>query len=338
MSPEFVDRLIILDCRRVSDNNLIGYLYYIDPPADRELRVRWGIGDLPDGFISVAGGVAFISTEEREGDKVKVEKIENFSLASSDDLSYRLSEGLKRGLSKLMFILILPENYTLAEAVPGHHGIRDFDGRIGLYWVLFADELQRTNIEWTIAGFDKNQEDLKSVLKKINSNYHANYAPILPAQTFHIFLSYRRSDSRDITERIYDRLVQEFGKEAVFRDIYSIELGVDFRAFIDEKIKVCRVMLVVIGDQWLQAKDDSGNRRLDDENDVLRIEVESALQLGIPVVPVLVNGMSMPSGKDLPSSISDLANRNAADVRHDPDFHNDMNRLIAGLKKHLGLS
>jgi len=45
------------------------------------------------------------------------------------------------------------------------------------------------------------------------------------------FLSYRRFDSRDITERIYDRLVQEFGKEAVFRDIYSIELEVDFRTF-----------------------------------------------------------------------------------------------------------
>jgi len=70
----------------------------------------------------------------------------------------------------------------------------------------------------------------------------------------------------------------------------------------------------------------------------LRIEVESALQLGIPVVPVLVKGMSMPSGKDLPSSISDFANRNAANVRHDPDFHNDMNRLIAGLKKHLVVS
>ncbi|MCP4139095.1 MAG: hypothetical protein GY755_02200, partial [Chloroflexi bacterium] len=79
--------------------------------------------------------------------------------------------------------------------------------------------------------------------------------------------------------RIYDRLVQKFGKETVFRDIHSIKSGVDFRKFINEQIVNCRVMLVFIGDKWLAEKDEFGNRRLDDPNDVLKIEVESSLQL-----------------------------------------------------------
>jgi hypothetical protein len=166
------------------------------------------------------------------------------------------------------------------------------------------------------------------------STVYTGYAPILPVPSFKIFLSYRRSDSRHVTDQIYDRLVQQFGRDAVFRDIHSIESGVEFSKFIDETMRNCRVVLAVIGDQWLQAKNASGNRRLDDEDDVLRIEMESALQLGIPIIPFLVKGMAMPSKQDLPSSIKDLADRNAAEVRHDSDFHNDMNRLIAGLRKH----
>jgi hypothetical protein len=268
MSPEFADRLIILDFVRVEKDNLIGSMYYIDPPKNQELRVRWGRGDLPDKFISVAEDLAFVSTQDDECEKVKIEKIEKFSMESFNDFHYQLSEGLKRDLDKLMVILTLPESYTLSDTEPEHHGIRDFNGRIAIYWVLLTDKLKRTNVNWTITSFNKQKEDIKAVIKKINVKYHSNYRPILPAQVEKIFLSYRRSDSPAMLGRIFDRLVQEFGKEAVFRDIHSIKLGVNFRKFITEQIVNCRVMLVVIGDQWLDAKDESGNRRLDDPNDI----------------------------------------------------------------------
>jgi hypothetical protein len=54
-----------------------------------------------------------------------------------------------------------------------------------------------------------------------------------------IFISYRRSDSADITGRIYDRLVEEFGRDAIFKDVDSIPLGMDFKVYLDRMVREC---------------------------------------------------------------------------------------------------
>lgn len=149
-----------------------------------------------------------------------------------------------------------------------------------------------------------------------------------------VFLSYRRDDSADVTGRIYDRLVQRFGKEQIFKDVDSIPLGVDFREHLGEVVGRCSVVLVVIGDRWLSAGS-PGARRLDDAADFVRIEIESALERRIPVVPVLVRGAAIPGDTELPQSLRPLAYRNGLAVRADPDFHRDMDRLITGLQTHL---
>ncbi len=151
-----------------------------------------------------------------------------------------------------------------------------------------------------------------------------------------IFISYRRSDSADITGRIYDRLVDEFGRGPIFKDVDSIPLGVDFKEHLDRKVRECRVLLAVIGDHWLDASDDSGKRRLEDPADFVRIEIESALESGIPVIPLLVRGIQMPVEKDLPRNLRKLVYQNGLQIRPDPDFHHDMDRLIAALKKYVG--
>lgn len=150
-----------------------------------------------------------------------------------------------------------------------------------------------------------------------------------------VFLSYRRDDSADVTGRIYDRLVQRFGKAQVFKDVDSIPLGVDFREHLGNVVGRCSVVLVVIGDRWLNAGA-PGARRLDDVADFVRIEIESALERRIPVVPVLVRGAAIPGDSDLPQTLRPLAYRNGIAVRPDPDFHRDMDRLITGLESHLG--
>ena len=150
-----------------------------------------------------------------------------------------------------------------------------------------------------------------------------------------IFISYRRGDSADVTGRIYDRLVQQFGKEAIFKDVDSIPLGVDFRVHLDEAVGKCDVLLAVIGDQWLTATDSQGRRRLDATEDFVRIEIEAALERNIPVIPLLVEHTSMPTEDALPQRLKLLAFRNGTPVRPDPDFHNDMARLIAALQRHL---
>ena len=150
----------------------------------------------------------------------------------------------------------------------------------------------------------------------------------------HIFISYRRSDSADIAGRIYDRLIGRFGKNPVFKDVDSIPLGFDFKEYLDKKVGECDVLLAIIGDQWLDASDASGKNRLKDPTDFVRIEMESALQRGIPVIPLLVRGAEMPSEETLPFSLRKLVYRNGIPIRSDPDFHRDMDRLISALEKY----
>lgn len=152
-----------------------------------------------------------------------------------------------------------------------------------------------------------------------------------------ILISYRREDSADVTGRIYDRLVQVF-PQSVFRDVDSIPLGIDFRAYLDEQVAKCDVFLAVIGRDWLKGKGRKGKSRLEDSGDFVRIEIESALKRQIPVIPVLVQGAKIPSAARLPVSIQALSYRNGIVVRPDPDFHKDMDRLIGHLKPVEGFS
>lgn len=150
-----------------------------------------------------------------------------------------------------------------------------------------------------------------------------------------ILISYRRNDSADISGRIYDRLVTRFGSNSIFKDVNSIPYGVNFKKYLENIVNQCAVELVIIGRQWLDITNEFGFRRLDDPADFVRIEVEAALRRDIPVIPLLVQGASMPKEKYLPASLAELAFRNGTMVRPDPDFHHDMNRLIVALEKWL---
>ena len=152
-----------------------------------------------------------------------------------------------------------------------------------------------------------------------------------------ILISYRREDSADVTGRIYDRLVQSFPK-AVFRDVDSIPLGADFREQLDKEVAKCDVFLAVIGPDWMGPKDSAGKTRLEDPKDFVRIEIESALNRQIPVIPVLVKGTLIPSSTQLPRSLQELSYRQGVAIRSDPDFHHDMDRLIEHLKAQLEVS
>ncbi|MCI0610440.1 MAG: toll/interleukin-1 receptor domain-containing protein [Anaerolineae bacterium] len=149
-----------------------------------------------------------------------------------------------------------------------------------------------------------------------------------------IFISYRRADSADITGRIYDRLIGHFGESAIFKDVDSIPAGIDFKKYLDKAVSRCQVFLVVIGNQWLEITDSRGRKRLQDPSDFVRIEVESALERNIPVIPLLVGGASMPSERKLPPSLQKLVYRNGIPIRSDPDFHRDMDRLIEAISSY----
>ncbi|HSL45639.1 MAG TPA: toll/interleukin-1 receptor domain-containing protein [Anaerolineales bacterium] len=194
---------------------------------------------------------------------------------------------------------------------------------LGWGWIAAALlVLAGIGASWRRLGAAGRRTELASTLP---AAVHAAVGPI--------FISYRRSDSADITGRIYDRLVDEFGRDPIFKDVDSIPLGVDFKEYLDQKVSECRVLLAVIGDRWVDARDAAGRKRLDDPEDFVRIEIESALRRDIPVIPLLVRGVQMPSEVDLPAGLQELVYRNGIPVRPDPDFHRDMDRLVAALKE-----
>src|SRR5262245_18804405 len=145
-----------------------------------------------------------------------------------------------------------------------------------------------------------------------------------------VFVSYRRSDTAQIAGRIFDQLVATYGRESVFKDVDSIALGSDFRSAIEEAISRCDVIIVLIGKNWLDTAD-AGARRLDDPTDLVRLEIEGAFGKQLRVIPLLVDGAKMPVSGALPASLTELAFRNAAIVRSDPDFHRDMERVIRAI-------
>lgn len=147
-----------------------------------------------------------------------------------------------------------------------------------------------------------------------------------------IFISYRREDSAATCGRIYDRLVARFGKANVFKDVKSIPLGVDFKDYIQQVVEQCAVMLVVVGSHWLDALDANGQSRLDDPDDTARLEIELALWRDMVVIPVLVERAFMPTPEELPASLRPLTTRNGVAVRYDPDFDNDVQRVIEAIE------
>jgi hypothetical protein len=150
-----------------------------------------------------------------------------------------------------------------------------------------------------------------------------------------IVISYRRSDSDAVAGRIRDRLAGRFGDQSIFMDIENIPFGTDFRQHIKGELLSCDLVLVIVGPKWLGPG--KGRRfRIWEESDPVRIELETALQKDIPVVPVLVNGARMPAPSDLPESLQDFAFRNAAEVESGRDFHPHMDRLIRSLDHALG--
>lgn len=144
-----------------------------------------------------------------------------------------------------------------------------------------------------------------------------------------IFISYRREDCPGHTGRARDRLVREFRRNYIFMDVDGIGPGANFVKRLTAEVASCDVLLAVIGPRW-NTSEQTGTRRLDNPNDFVRIEIRAALQRDIPVIPILVDGAKMPSTKELPGDVSDLALRNGLEVR-DTSFHADMGRLVREL-------
>lgn len=131
-----------------------------------------------------------------------------------------------------------------------------------------------------------------------------------------VFISYRRGDTAGEARALYNELASRFGEESVFMDVDNIALGRDFRQALHERLESCDLMLVLVGRDWVDARNSSGARRLEDPADFVSLEIEAALKRNIAVTPVLVQGAQMPTLEQLPANVKDFAYRNGFELSH----------------------
>lgn len=146
-----------------------------------------------------------------------------------------------------------------------------------------------------------------------------------------LFISYRRDDSKHQADRLHLALQRVIPKKNIFIDIDGIPAGVDFVKYINDQVAQCDVLLALIGTGWLHAKNTEGGRRLDDPEDFVRVEIATALNRGITVVPVLLDDARIPQPDELPPNMVELSRRNAIEVRR-ASFDVDAQRLIRKLR------
>jgi thiol-disulfide isomerase/thioredoxin len=149
-----------------------------------------------------------------------------------------------------------------------------------------------------------------------------------------VFLCYRREDSGAHAGRVKDWLERDLGPDVVFMDVDDVPIGKHFVKVLTDQVARCAVLLAFIGKNWLDARDEDGNRRLDNPKDFVRIEIGSALQRDVPVIPILLDGARIPNANLLPKELEELSYRNGIDLRLS-SFRSDVDRLLRGLKREL---
>jgi formylglycine-generating enzyme required for sulfatase activity len=148
-----------------------------------------------------------------------------------------------------------------------------------------------------------------------------------------VFINYRRDVCAGEARALFNELRQKLGEASVFMDVDSIALGRDFRSALQKTLASCDLMLVLIGRNWTEVKDEKGRTRLDDPTDFVRLEIETALKRDIVVTPVLVQGAHMPAAERLPPEMRDLVYRNGFELSHgrwESDLAEMMHRLNLG--------
>jgi hypothetical protein len=138
-----------------------------------------------------------------------------------------------------------------------------------------------------------------------------------------VFINYRTGDGEWPAAFLDDKFKRRFGADRVFRDATSLEAGRDFRPALRQRLERCTVLVVIIGPDWLTARDASGRRRLDNPEDYVRMEIEESLKRKIRVIPITLNDVRLPLADELPKEIADLAHRQSRVFRsrnYEQDF------------------
>ena len=147
-----------------------------------------------------------------------------------------------------------------------------------------------------------------------------------PSSRPRVFISYRRADTEASALLLYNELKARFGEDQICMDIFAIPGAVDYREYIERTLDSSALVLAVIGPNWVTATDERG-RRLDDPDDVLRKELEFALERNVRMIPVLVQGAAMPRSSDIPKSLRSIVDRYPHAI-HTSTYTSDIGNLL----------
>jgi formylglycine-generating enzyme required for sulfatase activity len=147
-----------------------------------------------------------------------------------------------------------------------------------------------------------------------------------------IFISYRRVESLGEAQHLKTMLDNVFGAKRVFLDTRSIDGGANWLQMLQRQVADSVAMVVLIGKDWADLKDDKGARRLDNPNDVVRFEISQALLRSIPIVPVLVDHATFPRSSQLPDDLIPLTLIQAVLLRTE-SFPADAKEIAERLKR-----
>lgn len=150
-----------------------------------------------------------------------------------------------------------------------------------------------------------------------------------------IFISYRVRDTQAATGRLVDALKQHFDDDQIFLDIDKIEPGLDFTEVISKYLDSSDIMLVIIGPDWMAYNSEKNTYRINEKNDWVRLEIATALQRNIRVVPVLLEGASLPDEELLTDDLKPLLRRQSYEISN-KRWKYDSEQLVEFLKKVLG--
>ena len=160
-----------------------------------------------------------------------------------------------------------------------------------------------------------------------NAQYYLHVDKIVHASKKKIFISYRRDDTDVLASRIYAELIKEFGMINIFKDSISIRPGENFMHRIEDELRKCSVLLVIIGKNWSMLK------KKDNEIDYVEEEIKMALSKKIPIIPILEEKAVKITRKDLSEELGEMLNFQMLNIRNDlPFFLDDINKLFDGIK------
>ena len=149
-----------------------------------------------------------------------------------------------------------------------------------------------------------------------------------------VFISYRREDVGERVLHLRRALIPPLSEDQIFYDRESLHAGDRWKQRLADEIARCSVFVAMIGQRWLRAQDErSGRRRLDEDEDWVRSEIEIALERAaagkLVIVPLLVDGTDMPKVEHLPKAIAALCNHQALSLRSgtSADWEDDIAKI-----------